>query len=175
MRHSVPHDLLTQQRQPHEECREGLTDLNAWPTKGLTPARKNAQRSWGENVKCLAPTKSAFASMFHFYAGKGILFWKIRSLRVAACAHTHTHHHSYLMCEGTAHSTAIQLWASQIINRLPIQAAAVSLCSAFSPWFIIFQRWCTDFYRFFSVLTGTTCTGQWNLFLRLFTSDNTPC
>lgn len=103
MRHSVPHDSLIQQRQAHEECWGGLTSLNAWPTIGLSPALKNAQGSWGETVEYLERRKYACASMLRFYAGKGNLFWKIKSLRVE---HTHTHvhanHHSYLTCESTA-------------------------------------------------------------------------
>lgn len=47
---------------------------------------KNAQGFWGETAEYLEQRKYASASMIHFYAGKGNLFWKIRSLRVE---HTH--------------------------------------------------------------------------------------
>ena len=145
------------------------------PPKVFPPALKNAQRSQVETAECLELRKSASASMFHFYAGKGTLSRKIESLRVGTHAHTHANHHSFLMCESTAHSTAIQLRASWIINRLPIQAAAVSHRSAFSPLFHYMSKMKHRFLQVFSVLTGTTCTGQGNLFFGLFTSNNIPC
>lgn len=64
----------------------------------------------GETVECLELRQSAFVGMQHFCAGKGILVWKIKSLTVGAHAHTHTNHHSYLMCESTAHSTEQSSW-----------------------------------------------------------------
>lgn len=51
MRHSVPHDSLTQRRQSPEECREGLTSINVWTTK-VPPSPENAQ---GSQTDCGIP------------------------------------------------------------------------------------------------------------------------
>lgn len=103
MRHSVPHDSLIQQRQAHEECWGGLTSLNAWPTTGLSPALKMPRGPGERLLKYLEQRKYAFASMLYFYAGKGNLFWKIKSVRVE---HTHTHaHKSSFLSDVWEHST----------------------------------------------------------------------
>lgn len=145
------------------------------PPQVCPPALK-MPRDHRESVECVSlfifsPQNLNFASMLHVYAGKGNLFWKITSLRGGTHVHTHANHHSYLMCESKAHSTAIELRASQIINRLPIQAAAVLHRSAFSTWFYFISKMLHWFLQVFSLQGGTTCRGQENLYLRLFISN----